>query len=209
MKIKGPAYRIHTHRMIIRCWTPSDAPLLKEAIDESLDHLRPWLPWVEQEPEELEAKVQRLRGMRGNFDLNHDFNFGVFSSDEQKVIGGSGLHTRAGKDALEIGYWIHADQVNKGFATEIAAAMTKVGFELHNIDRIEIHCDPANVPSSNIPKKLGFIHEATLRHRKPASDGIKHDEMIWTLFRKDYEASEASDYKIEAFDVLGNSLIDI
>jgi hypothetical protein len=43
---KGPAYRIHTQRMVIRCWHPQDAPLLKEAIDQNLDHLRPWIPWA-------------------------------------------------------------------------------------------------------------------------------------------------------------------
>jgi hypothetical protein len=26
--------------MILRCWNPEDAPLLKEAIDASLEHLR-------------------------------------------------------------------------------------------------------------------------------------------------------------------------
>jgi hypothetical protein len=41
--IPGPAYRIHTKRLIIRCWRPKDAPLLKLAIDESLDHLRQWM----------------------------------------------------------------------------------------------------------------------------------------------------------------------
>jgi hypothetical protein len=47
--------------MVIRCWQPANTPLLKEAIDASLDHLHPWLPWVENEPEPVAAKVQRLR----------------------------------------------------------------------------------------------------------------------------------------------------
>jgi RimJ/RimL family protein N-acetyltransferase len=39
-----PPYRIETERMVLRCWDPADAGLLKEAIDASLDHLRPWMP---------------------------------------------------------------------------------------------------------------------------------------------------------------------
>ncbi len=69
----GPAYRIKTLRMVLRCWDPADAPLLKAAIDENLDHLRPWMPWAHDEPEELQAKIERLRVMRGKFDLGQDF----------------------------------------------------------------------------------------------------------------------------------------
>ena len=47
---QGPAYRIHTQRLVLRCWQPTDAPLLKAAIDASLEHLRPWLPWAQHEP---------------------------------------------------------------------------------------------------------------------------------------------------------------
>lgn len=50
---RGPAYRIHTQRLVVRCWEPRDAPLLKAVLDESLDHLRPWMPWAQNEPEPL------------------------------------------------------------------------------------------------------------------------------------------------------------
>ena len=48
---QGPAYRIHTQRLVLRCWQPTDAPLLKAAIDANLEHLRPWLPWAQYEPD--------------------------------------------------------------------------------------------------------------------------------------------------------------
>jgi hypothetical protein len=49
----GPAYRILTPRLVIRCWNPVDAPLLKEAVDSSIDHLKPFMPWAHQEPTPL------------------------------------------------------------------------------------------------------------------------------------------------------------
>ena len=55
MPVRGPAYRIVTPRLVIRCWDPRDAQLAKEAIDSSLDHLRPWLPWAHHEPQTIEA----------------------------------------------------------------------------------------------------------------------------------------------------------
>ena len=39
-------YRIETERLVLRCYDPEDAPLLKDAVDRSLDHLRPWMPWT-------------------------------------------------------------------------------------------------------------------------------------------------------------------
>ena len=52
----GPAYRVHTQRLVIRCWQPEDAPLLKASIDENLDHLRPQMPWAMNEPTDLQTK---------------------------------------------------------------------------------------------------------------------------------------------------------
>jgi RimJ/RimL family protein N-acetyltransferase len=204
---RGPAYRIHTERLVIRCWDPTDAPLLKEAIDASLDHLRPWMPWAYDEPEPVQKKIDRLREFRGKFDLNQDFYYGIFNLEETKVLGATGLHTRLGDNVLEIGYWIHQAYTNLGLATEAAAALAKVAFEIEDVLRVEIHCDPRNVSSAAIPKKLGFKNEGTLRKRKLSRDGEMQDDMIWTLFAEEYPNSPASKAKMEAYNVLGNKLL--
>lgn len=207
MRRQGPAYRILTRRLVLRCWQPSDAAGLKAAIDASLEHLRPWMPWAEQEPEDLAAKVERLRRWRGKFDLDHDFVYGVFDRDETTVLGGTGLHTRVGEGAREIGYWIHADHINQSLATEAAAALTRVAFEIDGVTRVEIHCDPRNVRSAAVPRKLGFVHEATLRQRKIGADGELRDTMIWTLLHREYGSSASADAEIEAFDATGQPIL--
>lgn len=201
------AYRILTERTLLRCWNPEDAPLLKAAIDASVEHLRPWMPWVQQEPEELAAKAQRLRQMRSKFDLDQDYVYGIFNHDERQVLGGTGLHTRVGHNALEIGYWIHVDHINQGLATEISAALTKVAFEVNKVQRIEIHCDPGNFASAAVPRKLGYTHEATLRQRTVGSDGRPSDSMIWTLLASEYTTSPAARVNIRAFDAVGDPIL--
>jgi RimJ/RimL family protein N-acetyltransferase len=202
----GPAYRIHTRRLVVRCWNPEDAPLLKAAVDTSLEHLRPWMPWAKNEPTDLQAKINLLRQFRGGFDLGQDFVYGILSRDESQVLGGSGLHTCLGEGALEIGYWIHADHINQGLATETAAALTKVAFEINGVDRVEIHCDPENSRSAAVPRKLGFTHEATLRRRVVATGGEPGNAMIWTLFAAEFPASAAAQVEIKAFDAAGRNL---
>lgn len=206
-KVPGPAYRVHTARLVIRCWNPDDAPLLEMAITQSLDHLRPWMPWAQQEPEDIQRKIERLRQFRGMFDLGQDFIYGIFNQDETQVLGGTGLHTRAGEGAREIGYWIHKDYINQGLATEASAALTRVAFEIDQVKRVEIHCDPQNARSAAVPRKLGFTHEATLRQRTPFVEGRLLDRMLWTLFADEYPSSPAAAVKIEAFDVIGRRII--
>ena len=205
----GPAYRIETERLVVRCFHPADAPLLKEAIDTSLDWLRPWMPWASAEPRPLAEKIGMLRQFRGAFDLGHDYPYGVFNPGETAVLGSTGLHTRVGPNAAEIGYWIHAAHAGQGLATEMAAALTRVGFEVARLHRIEIHCAPDNVRSSAVPRKLGYTHEATLKQRGMRPDGSKRDTMIWTLFADDYAASPAAvaAARIRAFDVTGQRLL--
>lgn len=201
-----PPYRIETERLVIRCYEPRDAPLLKDAVDSSLDHLRPWMPWAEHEPQTLEEKIDLLKSFRAQFDANENFVMGIFSGDEKEQIGGSGLHPRVDPGGLEIGYFIRASATRQGYVTESTAALTRVGFEVCGADRIEIRVDPANEASMGVPRKLGFTEEATLRRRLPGrGGGPLRDVTLFTLFREDFDPSIAS--TLRAFDPLGRQLV--
>lgn len=200
------AYRVETERLVIRCYQPLDAALLKAAIDESLDHLRPWMPWAVHEPEPLEAKQGRMRKYRGQFDLGQDYVFGVFSKNEEIQIGSTGLHNRLEDEAREIGYWIRASYAGQGYATESTRALIKVGFEIEQLERIEIRCASNNLASQQVPRKLGFIHEATLRDRTVDPEGQPRDVMIWTLFKEDYLNSSLPETRIKAYGFSGDEI---
>jgi RimJ/RimL family protein N-acetyltransferase len=195
----GPAYRIITPRLVIRCYNPADAPLLENSVTESLNHLLPWMPWAAVEPEPLDAKIERLRNFRARFDLGQDFTYGIFTPTQDRLIGGAGLHTRIGPDALEIGYWLHKDFTNQGYATETAAALTRVGFEIHKVGRIEIHCAGTNLRSAAVPRKLGYTLDATLQKRG-FHNGQPTSGLLWSLFIEDYPKSPAIAFECAAYD---------
>jgi hypothetical protein len=73
--LAGPAYRIVTDRLILRCYDPRDAPALTAAVD---------------------AQFRCL------FDLGQDFVYGIFDRDDATVLGGTGRHPRVGDRAREI-----------------------------------------------------------------------------------------------------------
>jgi len=203
-----PPYRIETDRLVIRCYEPRDAQLLKEAIDLSVEHLRPWMPWIRFEPQTVEEKVELLRGFRGQFDLGQNFTYGIFSRDETKQLGGSGLHPRGGEGSLEIGYWVAADAIGQGIATEQTAVLTRAGFEICGLERIDIQVEPDNARSLAIPPKLGFTQDGVLRRRlEPGEeDGPRRDSVLFTMVREELAASPCVQYGYVAYDAVGNRL---
>jgi RimJ/RimL family protein N-acetyltransferase len=200
-----PPYRIETARLVVRCWEPRDAAALKEALDSSLDHLRPWMPWALAEPQTLAEKVALLRSFRGQFDLDDEYVYGIFARDESRVLGGTGLHRRVGDDAFEIGYWIRADAIGGGLATECVAALTRAAVEIARADRVEIHVDPPNERSRAVPRKLGYREEATLLRRLPPKepDGPRRDVVVYTILAEEVAPSPCAQVEYTAFDAVG------
>lgn len=207
MALQGPAYSIRTARVLARCFDPRDAPLLKAAIDASLDHLLPWLAWAREEPQSVESKAEALRHFRARFDLDKDWNYGLFTPDEKQIVGGLGLHVRGGRDAREIGYWIAKAHSGQGLATEAVAALVRLCFEIDRVERVEICCDEENARSCAVPRKLGFRHDGTLRERSQRGDGSRGGRMVWSLLASEYEQSPCARGECEARDALGRVLI--
>ena len=159
------------------------------------------MPWAAEEPKPLAERVATLRRFRAQFDLGNDFVYGIFDRDEAAVVGGTGLHTRVGEDAFEIGYWIQVERAGKGLATEATAALTRVAFELCGADRVEIRTDPANEASRAVPRKLGYVEEATLRRRLAYPE--PRDVVVYSMFRDGFAGSPAASAVLEAYDATG------
>lgn len=191
---------IRTPRLVLRCWDESDAPAALEAITESLEHLRVFMPWAHEEPTTVEAKVELFRAFRMKFEQGVDFIYGILDRDTGQVLGGTGLHGRVGAAALEIGYWIHADHLRRGYATECSAALTRLGFEHLDLTLMEIHCDPTNMGSAGVPRKLGYRLAAVIPNWVARADGTPRDSMIWRMTAEAFPASPAAEVPIELPD---------
>jgi len=163
------------------------------------------MPWA-HEDQSLQDRIELLRRFRGEFDLGKDFIYGIFSPDETRLIGGTGLHTRQGRHIREVGYWIRVEDIHRGYASEVAAALVKVAFEIDRVQRVEIHCDPDNRASVAIPARLDFTSEGILRNQSVFLDQPR-DTQIWALLLTEYPDSPAAQAVIRAFDALGRELL--
>lgn len=206
MAAPHPPYRIETGRTVVRCYQPTDGRLLKEAIDESIEHLKPWMPWVEGEPKPLEEKINLCRSFRARFDLDEDYIYAILDAKEERLLGGTGLHPRRGPDAFEIGYWIRASATGQGFATEVSRALTHVGLALCGRDRIEIRCDGRNAFSAAIPARLGYTLAATLPRDLRDAEGELRDSQVWMRFRDEHLADPTEWPELQAFGSCGQGM---
>jgi RimJ/RimL family protein N-acetyltransferase len=198
-------YRIETERLVIRCYKLEDAPAFLESITASREHLLPYMAWAEVQPTSLEERIDFLRIAIANYHLGKDGMMAIWDKTETTFIGSTGYHDRVKGNATEIGYWVDVRQTGKGYVTEAVAALTKVAFEVEGWDRVEIHNVPENEVSAKVPQKLGYTYEATLKLRLPMQGG-PGDEMIWTLFKQEYEQLPIKAMPIKAFDAIGREI---
>ena len=152
-----------------------DLDTVHEAIELSRDHLRPWMPWADQTRQETGEFLERSVA---EWDAGHDFGYIAIDDADRSVVGGTGLHRRIGEDGLEIGYWRRADAGGRGLVTTWSAALTRAAFALDGVERVEIHCDEANVASAAVPRRLGFTLER-IEDKPIAAPGELGRSMIW------------------------------
>ncbi len=86
--VRNPAYRVTTERLLIRCWEPADAHQRRAAIRASESELRPWIPFMRDEPRSLFDTIQMLRLQRANFDADQDYRYAVYSLDGDERVDG-------------------------------------------------------------------------------------------------------------------------
>lgn len=183
-----PPEHIETERLILRPWTLDDAPRLALAVRESLPELQRFMPWALGDVSDAAYEVV-VAQMIADWESNTDYVYGVLDRrDDTTVLGGSGLHARAGPDELEVGYWVHSDHHRRGIALELSAALTDAGFAV-GCRNLLLACDVANTASEGVIRKLGYRYaeevdgaagalETTGRHKRFAIS-----EAEWMLVR--------------------------
>jgi ribosomal-protein-serine acetyltransferase len=164
----------------LRRWLATDAGTIYRVVMESLEHLRPWMPWA--------AEYSRDDAVGFTTQSEQDWESGVAYqyaiTIPDAVVGSCGLMRRIGPGGLEIGYWLHPAYTGRGLATAAAAALVGQAFALQDIDRVEIVHDAANTASGGIPRRLGFTEiERRTSAQRPVASGESGVEVVWRLTR--------------------------
>ncbi len=172
-------------RIVLRPFRDADAPALWNAVDTSRPHLKAWMPWV-NDHNSLEYSREYVRRMHAKSILREDLPMGIWRQSDARLLGAAGLHRIDWTvPAMEIGYWLRPEAEGAGYATEAAKLIARFAFDLLGAERVEIRCDALNLRSAAIPRRLGFIHEATLRSSRRNVYNELGDTFLFAMIRTD------------------------
>ncbi len=158
----------------------ADLPELFRVIEESLEHLRPWLPWV---GEHSLARTTRFLARRAELWASGDeYTYAIVLDGD--IVGACGLFRRdeTRDEAREIGYWLHPSATGRGVATRAAGALAEQAFLLPGVELVEIVHDPANLASGAVPARLGFTAYER-RAFEPVAPLETGEDQVWRLTR--------------------------
>lgn len=168
-------------RVVIRPYRLEDADDLFTAVVESREHLLPWLPWAIKYATVEDAR-DTINRMTAVWTLREGFDAGLWDAGTGRFVGGCGLHPRDwAVPAFEIGYWLRANMTGHGYITEAVKLLTDYAFDTFGARRVAIQCDARNERSAAVPRRLGFVHEATLRNAAVAYGDTLRSTLIFAL----------------------------
>jgi RimJ/RimL family protein N-acetyltransferase len=169
---------ILTPRLMIRPRQVGEGKIVCQAIEESMDSLKPWMPFA-QLPQTSDDLEEHCRKSLAEFVLRTNFTLSIYTRDGKDFIGSTGIH-RPNWDvrSFHIGYWICKKFEGKGMITESTNALTRYAFEVLRAKRVEIRCDSDNLRSLSVMKRLGFVQEGVLKNDSLGIGGKIRDTIV-------------------------------
>ncbi|MBP6926362.1 MAG: GNAT family N-acetyltransferase [Candidatus Pacebacteria bacterium] len=156
----------------------SEAEGLSTLIEENRQHLREWLPWLDDSTSIKDSEIYLQRVLDG-IKVGDCCDFGIYYNDAQ--IGSAGFHSLDAKNRNgEIGYWISKNFEGKGIITKVVKTLIDYGRDKCNLHRIVIKVQPDNKRSWSIPVRLGFELEGVERDGG-IQNGVFIDLEVWSL----------------------------
>ena len=154
-------------------------------IDKNRTHLSQWFPWVEKN-KSIEDTCNFIKYELHRFANNNGFSAGIYLND--KYIGNISIHDIDWNIKMTtIGYWISSDFQGKGIMTMCCREVVKYGFEVLNLNKIEIRARSDNHRSIAIPERLGFTREGILR-QVDINQGIYYDHVVYGILKDEWKS---------------------
>jgi RimJ/RimL family protein N-acetyltransferase len=175
---------LHTDRLVLRPFLPSDAARVRELagafeVADTTAHIpHPY------EPGMAEAWIARHPMMLAD---GSELVYAITLRDDGALIGAIGLMLDGHDRMAELGYWVGVPFWGRGYCTEAATAVMRLGFEelaLHRIRAVHMSRNPA---SGRVMQKIGMQHEGRQREAMLKWE-VFEDLEIYAALRGDWLA---------------------
>ena len=132
-------------------------------VDESREHLAPWLPWVPFNDGPRSSK-RYLDACTADWDTGRAMRFAIRSRSDQSLLGAITLDNCVHMHrSCDLGYWLKKGATGAGLMTEVGKATVEFAHERANIHRIRCAAAVGNLPSLRVIQRLGFRFEGVCR----------------------------------------------
>ncbi|PLS03032.1 GNAT family N-acetyltransferase [Neobacillus cucumis] len=171
------------HEIELQLFQRHQAFMLFQLIEENREHLREWMPWVDNmtTPFQIETIIPVWLNQ---FAEKSGMNVGIFYRGE--LVGSLGLHQIDWYNRMaSIGYYLAKKAEGHGIITRSVKALLNYCFYQLGLNRIEIRCGVKNVKSRAIPERLRFVKEGIARDGEHLN-GRFHDLFIYSMLAREW-----------------------
>ncbi|MCA9236659.1 MAG: GNAT family N-acetyltransferase [Planctomycetales bacterium] len=180
---------IETERLLIRAVDPQYAVQMHEAVAESIDELRPWMPWA-QTLSTLQEQQARMTDAAEIYARGEELQMLLFRRGDNALVGSSGLPRLDWEvPRFEIGYWRRTRFGGQGYVTEAVRAIADFAFRELGALRVEIWASSDNHASQRVAERAGFRREAVLAQHRRDPSGTVADSVVFARTLADNAAS--------------------
>ncbi len=126
---------------------------------------------------EASAEIHYCRSL---FQFKRGIYWTIAERNSNKMIGAIGLHINTHHRRGEISYDLSREYWNRGIMTKAMIKVVEFCFVNIGLKRVEAITLEVNGPSIAVLKKLGFIHEGTLKNYR-YFNGASHDIEMYSI----------------------------
>jgi RimJ/RimL family protein N-acetyltransferase len=157
--VLSPAYPIQTERLLLRPFIPADLDGLHAMFGR--EDVSRYLNWEPMDRERAAALLERRIVQTTIREEGEGIALAVEVRATGRFVGEVVLRLTSGESRQgEIGWSLHPDAQGKGYATEAARELLRLGFEDLGLHRIVAECDPRNEASIRVMERLGMRRES-------------------------------------------------
>ncbi|WP_432868314.1 GNAT family N-acetyltransferase [Microbispora rosea] len=183
-----PLYPLKTARLLLRPYTFDDFDAFHDI--QSRDDVTRYLRSDNRDREEARQELTKLIGLETLREEGDKLVLAVELPATGTLIGDVGLFWTSREHRQgEIGYIFHPDHSGKGYATEAATEMLRLGFEVLGLHRIAGSIDARNDASARVLQRLGMRREARFVQNEMIK-GEWTDEVVYAMLNDEWRARE-------------------
>lgn len=156
---------IQTARLLLRPLMPGDGKQVFEAVEESREQFKLWLPWT-NEAHTWEDCECTAREFYAGFIVRKSVHLVILKDSE--LMGMCGFnHIDWNIPSATIGYWCRKSAQGNGYMREAVEALTNYGFNTLQFKKLSILCDDRNLPSIRVAERAGYTLEVRAKGLLP------------------------------------------